>query len=46
MMYLSYNPEDSDIMEEENVTVDDGLNDYKFIAFKSQLMTLFCRCLT
>ena len=30
--------------EEEDVTVDDGIKDHKFIAFESQKMTLFCRC--
>ena len=32
------------IMEEEDVKVDNGIKDRKFIAFESQLMTLFCRC--
>ena len=41
----SYNPaEDDDVLEEENVTVDDGIKDRKFIVFESQLMALFHRC--
>ena len=31
-------------MEEEDVKVDDGIKDRKFIVFESQLMTLFHRC--
>ena len=31
-------------MEEEDVKVDDGIKDHKFIVFESQLMTLFHRC--
>ena len=27
-------------MEEEDVTVDDGIKDHKFIVFESQLMTV------
>ena len=30
-------------MEEEDVKVDDGIKDHKFIVFESQLMTLFYR---
>ena len=40
----SYNPEDSNVLEEEDVSVDDGIKDRKFIVFESQLMALFHRC--
>ena len=39
----SYNVEDSYIIEEEDVKVDDGITDRKFIVFESQLITLFHR---
>ena len=40
----SYNLEDSDIMEEEDKTVDDKIKDCKFMVLESQLMTQFHRC--
>ena len=39
----SYNPEDRDIMEEEDVKVDDRIKDRKLV-YESQQMTLFRRC--
>ena len=40
----SYNLEDSDIMEEEDTTVDDKIKDRKLMVLESQLMTQFRRC--
>ena len=42
----SYNLDDSDIMEEEGVTMDDGIKNHTFIVFESQLMTPLHRCHT
>ena len=38
-------PENSDALEEDG-TLDDGVNDRKFIVFKSQWMKLFHSCHT
>ena len=40
---MNHDPEKSSTMEED-VTVDDGEKDRKFIVFESQLMALFYRC--
>ena len=32
------------VIEEEDVTMDNGIKDLKLILFKSQQMTMFCSC--
>ena len=41
-----YNPEDSDVLEEEDMTVDDGIKhcSYIFIVLVSKLMALLHEC--